>query len=62
MSVRKLHSNMSRGYYAQSKTCLSFRGAQTVTAPEEARTRTEFISVLNVKTYLRMGFATFRFS
>jgi hypothetical protein len=57
----KFHSNMSRDYYAQSKTCFSFRGAQTVEIPEEARTRTEFISVLNVKTYLGMGFATLFF-
>jgi hypothetical protein len=53
---------VSRDYYVQSKTRLLFRGVQTVEVPEEARTWTEFISVLNVKTYLGMGFATFRSS
>jgi len=41
---------MARGYYAQSTTCPSYEGAQTVEVPEEARTWAEFISVLNVKT------------
>ena len=39
-------------------TCLSITGAQTVEVPEAACTRTEFISVLNVKT-LGSGFRDF---
>lgn len=57
MFVRKLHSNMPRGYYAQSQTCLSLRGAHTGTGRSKYTNRIYFST--KCEDVLENGFRDF---